>query len=189
MRFTRSWPLAALALASAVAPLDGKSASAAADAAWRQVSQDSATSRCIGDPKTAVCAVETVIACVVRREAQLCRIAAVDPGDGLFERMTAQKLPPQHYGRYKINGVHTVRRDEIPGIFAEFGSHDPDLRMKGIEVLGIAAGDLRVTTAETECWSDMKRQCGPIFALKDYYVRRVDDRWRVVTWRERDAPQ
>ena len=40
----------------------------------RSIFQTSATSRCIGNPKTPLCAVETFIACWVRRNRPLCEI-------------------------------------------------------------------------------------------------------------------
>jgi len=45
---------------------------------WWMIGKDAkhTTSKCIGNPKTALCAVETVEACLIRREKNLCRIGA-----------------------------------------------------------------------------------------------------------------
>jgi len=40
---------------------------------WRFIGLEDATSKCIGDPKTPLCAVETVIACFARMDISLCR--------------------------------------------------------------------------------------------------------------------
>lgn len=45
---------------------------------WWMIGKDAktTTSKCIGNPKTPLCAVETVEACLVRQDKKLCRIAA-----------------------------------------------------------------------------------------------------------------
>src|SRR5262245_16641749 len=42
-----------------------------------QIDQHDASSPCIGDPGTPICAVETVMACLARQEAPLCKKAGV----------------------------------------------------------------------------------------------------------------
>jgi hypothetical protein len=46
---------------------------------WRYITQDAerTTSQCIGDPKTPLCAMETVWACYVRNKAEFCAIVGV----------------------------------------------------------------------------------------------------------------
>jgi hypothetical protein len=39
----------------------------------RVITPTSATSKCIGDPKTPICAVETFLACFARQKAELCK--------------------------------------------------------------------------------------------------------------------
>ncbi len=47
----------------------------------RTITTTSATSSCIGAPKTPVCAVETLLGCFARREAKLCRSITMQPFD------------------------------------------------------------------------------------------------------------
>jgi hypothetical protein len=49
----------------------------------RVIMPDSATSTCIGDPKTPECAVETMLACIVRADKRLCEIALRGPEGAL----------------------------------------------------------------------------------------------------------
>ena len=46
-------------------------------ARWRIMTMEDATStsRCIGDPRTPLCAVETLMACFIRRQVRLCTIS------------------------------------------------------------------------------------------------------------------
>ncbi|MBF0167290.1 MAG: hypothetical protein HQL45_06625 [Alphaproteobacteria bacterium] len=44
----------------------------------RVITPTTATSKCIGDPKTPICAVETFLACIERRDLQLCNIVGVN---------------------------------------------------------------------------------------------------------------
>lgn len=48
------------------------------DAQIRRIIQTQATSECIGDPKTPLCAVDTFIACLTRRQLELCRVVGIE---------------------------------------------------------------------------------------------------------------
>lgn len=75
----------------------------------RVITPTKATSTCIGDPKTPVCAVETMMACVYRLDMDLCR------------RVGIHEFPlPEKKGRalYRILSVDTLSTENIP----------PDLR-------------------------------------------------------------
>ena len=71
---------------------------------WR-ITQTDATSTCIGDPKTPLCAVETLIACGARRDLRLCRIAGVDKDVITSYAYTLE---------YDLKRMHVLRPEDIP---------------------------------------------------------------------------
>src|SRR5919204_386353 len=50
---------------------------------WRELTAERGTSACVGDPKTPICAVETVLACLQRGDWKLCE-SALPPGTEPF---------------------------------------------------------------------------------------------------------
>ncbi|CAA6604679.1 exported hypothetical protein [Rhodospirillaceae bacterium LM-1] len=47
----------------------------------RVITPSNATSKCIGDPKTPICAVETLLACFARQKAELCKLVEAPEAD------------------------------------------------------------------------------------------------------------
>jgi hypothetical protein len=67
------------------------------------------TSNCIGDPRTPECALETLFACVVRRDPELCRRV------GVKEPMIEPCFDPRILDiRYKIEKVRPLDEKNIP---------------------------------------------------------------------------
>jgi len=76
----------------------------------RTIAATTATSPCIGDPKTPVCAAETFLACDSRQDKSLCRRVGVE--------RTEFQLPPYDL-RYRILFVHILTPKDIPPEFRD----------------------------------------------------------------------
>ena len=140
------------------------------------MTQDDTTtsSKCIGDPKTPLCAVETVIACFIRGDDDLCRI-----GMGLEKTpgLTFLRLPPEIYW--------VVRREVLMEQTIPWRSHELDWRPGEASV---QAGDIRIDVVEKVCskgeFSHTACETDPdVPAISTYIVRRRGDRWAVIDWR------
>jgi hypothetical protein len=142
--------------------------------AWRWVTQDdaTATSKCIGDPKTPLCAVETIIACFTRDEGTLCGIAHRDTSVG-----PSRKYPgtPFKATKYRFLSAKRLAEEDISVYdrLACVGAWRP--------------GNLRVEVREANCWRrESGYECKGYFTqeadLKEYIVRPSADRWNVVNW-------
>jgi hypothetical protein len=64
---------------------------------WHWMTQDpeTTTSRCVGETKTPLCTIETFLACRIRADLELCRIAAVEDEYGNYS------LHRDEYTRYR----------------------------------------------------------------------------------------
>jgi len=69
---------------------------------WLYVTQDdtSSSSRCIGRPGTAMCAVETLLACFQRDRQDLCRM--VDDGTDQYAQIFSTPADPGKYLAYRV---------------------------------------------------------------------------------------
>lgn len=79
---------------------------------WNYVTQDDAasSSHCIGDPRTPLCAVETLLACFQRGRAELCRM--VDDGAEQYSQVFASPVEPGKYLAYRVMAAQRVREGE-----------------------------------------------------------------------------
>jgi hypothetical protein len=106
----------------------------------RVITPSSATSKCIGDPKTPICAVETLIACTTRIQQRLCDKVGVRD----------LKLPerPLKFHRYRILSSHTIRKEEVTperegaigfkaGNAQRFSSVSPSSKLAGVPKRGV----------------------------------------------------
>jgi hypothetical protein len=71
----------------------------------RIIAPTEATSTCIGDPRTPVCAVETFLACIERRDKRLCQRAVVF--DFSFAHSPAGT-------RYQVLSSRILREEDVP---------------------------------------------------------------------------
>ena len=150
---------------------------------YRVLTQDDATStsKCIGDPKTPLCAVETMMACWTRGSDDLCRIA-----------MAVEKTPGFGTGGGGPNLIYRVVRSEIltDRKFPWRPARDRSWRLGG---LTMHAGDIRIDTIDTDCWKGeislaaCEKAWSPVPRV--FIVRRSGDRWVVVTWGEAYDPR
>ncbi len=139
---------------------------------YRVMTQDDATStsKCIGDPKTPLCAVETRIACFMRDNDELCRIA-----------MDLDRNPG--FGGFRTAGtVYRVIRREVltDHRFPWRPAHDLPWRPGDNNLV---VGDIRIDTVEISCYKEVSpaacEHSGPTIT---YIVRRQGDRWAVIDW-------
>jgi len=71
----------------------------------RSITKEYATSRCIGNPRTPICAVETYLACVVRLDHDLCDKIGYH---GVYLGNSAQPMS------YRILSYRVIRSADIP---------------------------------------------------------------------------
>ena len=81
--------------------------------AWRTMTQTDGTSGCIGEPVTPLCAIETSIACILRENPELCRIAwAVDPRLSLVRVIEGASVI--EYIDYRVVSVRRLTAGHAP---------------------------------------------------------------------------
>lgn len=138
---------------------------------WRLMTQDpvSTTSRCVGNPKTALCAIETLLACALRADDELCRIAKDLPE----VEYAGGRATPGDYTKYRVVAAKRLAGTDIP----PWQPHD--------ELWSWKPGDLRIAVLELDCNSGYRPPCGKrnySVPPTPYVVRKVRDHWRVVDW-------
>lgn len=140
--------------------LTGAAATAAAgEAVIRRIAQAEATSECIGDPRTPLCAVETFLACTTRRDMALCRKVGVKKIYFAKVRLDLE---------YVVRSLRILRPQDILPHLADTNWHKP----------GYA--DIRLD--EHLCWHD-EGPCGKLkWEAYGYWLRPVGDHWEVVSW-------
>ena len=110
-----SWPVTLLTAAVATGAVP-----AAADErlAIRHMGETTATSTCIGNPVTPMCAIDTVLACNVRKQLNLCEAV----GLGML-RPPDRKYTVDYY----VVRVHVLRPEDIKEEFRGYEWHRPGL--------------------------------------------------------------
>ncbi len=132
---------------------------------WWMIGEDAktTTSKCIGNPKTPLCAAETVEACRIRRDKRLCRIGA---GPLTIFLPDDPVIPP--YEKYRINSARRLTKKNTPSW---------ETRKNGFGFRHV--GDIEI---EFDTWyCDAKGGCGD-HAPKHYatyLIRRTGSRWSV----------
>jgi hypothetical protein len=134
---------------------------------------DNATSssKCIGDPKTPLCAVETIMACRMRAEIDLCRIA-MDLKSSEQINPVVQRWPARIY---RVSRAEVLTDRTFPW--------RPSRRLKWRPgEISMKAGDIRIDIVEHWCHDEMTRAaCDPASTgTKTYIVRQIGDRWAVI---------
>lgn len=142
---------------------------------WHTMTHDDATttSKCVGNPITPLCAVETIRACFVRTDRSLCALAKKDM-NGLSQLFSGSTKPtPGITEKYRITGARILVDWEIP----------PDRREgKWAWKVGDVQIDLKaVDCYHGKCQKEIKRE-----PPKTYDVRKIDERWVVIDW---DTPR
>jgi hypothetical protein len=135
--------------------------------------KETTTSHCIGDPKTPMCAVETLLACFVRNKNDLCQTAMGVPWDRVPDFNRDLPWPPIVY--------RVVRREVLTD------KHFPwrvkrDLEWRPGEP-SVKAGDVRIDIVVRECDTKvLPEPCDPAEGASAYIVRQQNYNWAVVNW-------
>ena len=128
----------------------------------RSISQTSATSRCIGDPRTPLCAFETFITCWVRRDISLCEMVGQPD---LSLRDDANALPGIEYF---VRKSFTIRAEDIPDRLKDADWYQP--------------GMVRIELERRDCLTEELVCHGSNWRSYHGSLERVGDLWRVVGW-------
>jgi hypothetical protein len=125
---------------------------------WRRLGRDDAesTSRCIGRPRTPLCAVETLLACFQRGQIELCRMVD-DEADQYAEVFTSPADPARRLF-YRIVGTRPADGD--------------------------AAGDVLISLDQRDGTTESPAQDAPA-AISNFRLRaQQDGSWKIVGWGE-----
>lgn len=132
-----------------------------------RVTPSNATSACLGTPRTPVCGAETLIACLARGDAALCRtVAASAPVRG------ADVIQVE----YVIERESVIRPEDITEDTRDLDWYKPGFAL--IEMLHRSCPAAQPTCDDT--WDNLQ-----------IYLRRVpgdDTRWEIVHWRSDSEP-
>ena len=143
-------------------------------ARWRVMTMEDATStsRCIGEPRTPLCAVETLMACFIRRQVRLCTIS--------------EGLPESEAGQFHLSPPGPSYRTEYRVVhFAVISKNSPKLQL---DVEWLQPGDVEMTVYRRSCLMP-RSSCVGEPARGYHYVARPDgDRWRITAYAAHDAP-
>ena len=130
---------------------------------WHVLTQDDATSdsKCIGNPVTPLCAVETVLACFTRRDDRLCQVGM--GLDHLPGRIRLNKRPDlsEHYRVVAVEKIKAPWRSKINGE-------------------RLASGDAVLKILSVLCQNKVCEK--PMGTPTAYLARPVDRHWAVITW-------
>ena len=139
---------------------------------WRTLtfSDETTTSKCIGKPKTPICAVETFRACFKRSQIELCRKAFLN---GESEKFHLGYSSPESKSEYTIIKYQTIRH--VPA----------NLR----DVTWIKRGDVRVDITARSCRLTRDTCAGEPTQSFYYLTRHVGGRWLISGYSAYDQPE
>jgi hypothetical protein len=131
------------------------------------------TSRCIGNPVTALCAVETGLAGLRRHDDDLLKRAWGPFYSGPQYKNRTYSRPPAEFMLYRVLSVDQVTKPD----------HDPGWRSRS----PLEAGDLIIRILYMRCRSPAEPHCTSRVRPKSYAVRPLSpDRWALMdSYRER----
>jgi len=136
---------------------------------WRKMTQqdETSSSKCIGKTTTPICAVETLEACLARRNWDFCKL--VYHGPELF-----QPYIPQAASIYELYAISKVTRlhdsDHPPWEFVFYNPIPHNWK----------PGDLKVKLLHRECWGE---ECQPSPWTTTLQLRALPDgSWIVIGW-------
>ena len=135
----------------------------------RMIQVDGAsTSRCIGDPVTALCAVETGFAALKRDDDDLRKRAWGPLFSGpLINNPSSSRSPSERFYLYRVLSVEKVTKPD----------HDPGWRPRS----PLKAGDLIIRILYLDCFSPTETWCSSSVRPRSYAVRRFGpERWHLI---------
>jgi len=125
----------------------------------RRITQTSATSDCIGDPKTPLCAVETFIACFARENRALCQRVG---------RPDVQFVGGAQTVEYIIGPIEPIRGDDIRA-----GESHLDWKKIGNQI---------VDTMQRDCGAFGDSCLEFRWTFYSYVVSLTSGHWNIVSW-------
>ena len=132
---------------------------------WHVLTQDDASSdsKCIGNPVTPLCAVETSLACFIRHDDELCRV-----GTGSMELpgLSGGVRQPVHTIRYRIVSSLIVTENNRQKVAID--RMQPDI------------GDVALQLKDVDCYSGRCQE--PVGPPRTYLVRRGATGWYAADW-------
>lgn len=133
---------------------------------WHDLTYDDATStsKCIGDPETPLCAVETVLACFMRAKVELCRIGS---GDKNYPAMITTETQPALAQRYWVADVDIVTVKNKSS-FAKVRYLKPKI------------DDIAIKIHKVDCYFGKCPK--PVGPPAIYLVRKNGDKWMAADW-------
>lgn len=163
-----AWRTPAIALALALSAMVPAAAQTTKETPGR-LTASAATSRCLGEPATPICATETLLACLARADATFCRaVAATTPAP-------PSDAAPQV--EYVIERVSVIRQSDITDDLKDLEWYKPGYTL--VELLRRACPASQADCGG-ESWDGMQ-----------VYLRNRGAGWEIVHWRsdaEQDTP-
>jgi hypothetical protein len=145
---------------------------------------DASTSACIGNPITPLCAAETVIACMARRDDELCRI-----GMGLEKPAGFYSGPrhPDHYNRYRVLSAKRFTESNLPAPHDLPPSAMPAEWWFPEERQRYRPGDVEIVVLIQDCSRELAK-CKPVFSDDrfNFHLRPLGANWAVMIWETPD---
>jgi len=137
----------------------------------RFITTHDATSKCIGDPKTPLCAVETILACFARHDSDLCLKVGV----------SGMNFPGETYtSHYRIMSTKILKADHITG-----RKKDTDWKKNGDIHFIFFEPDGDGGTCQIEHCRFIDNPDGPTgdqCCNNSYVTRLINNEWRVINW-------
>lgn len=123
------------------------------------ITRDTASSSCIGDPRTPLCAVETFLACDMRRQMDLCRMVGVEDLNFSGHALTEE---------YSMISEKVLRQQDIPEELKDSNWYRP-----GFVDITL---DRRTHYGDGEIWpADGWQRYG-------YTLKPMGDLWHMASW-------
>ena len=132
----------------------------------KQITPTAADSACIGDPVTPVCAVETMIACLARRDAALCHKIGIEVLSFWF-----WDDPGPMTVAYMILESSEIRPEDVAGA--------PE-KLKAAH--WFQPGFYKTRTVEWFCQPGQAAQPSCAWSELSYYMKPADGEWRLASW-------
>ena len=141
------------------------------------MTQDDATSssKCIGNPVTPLCAVETKLACDQRNKPDLCEIATMTKLNPEFRRLAFENSKPKVPLKYRVVRREVLTDRRFPWRPSYLDDRPNEISMR--------AGDIRIDILDVTPERKMDPGYTAVPLRVAYIVRKKGDRWSVFDWR------
>lgn len=131
----------------------------AADAPVRRVGPAVATGTCVGEASSAVCAVDTLLACIARADPMLCRRVGAEP---------PEPPPPPRLLIYVIERSGVIRREHVGEDMRDLAWFKAGHTLVELRMRACAPGQ---ATCPEDGWEDVQ-----------VYLRRQANLWQILHW-------